>query len=352
MLQPATQQELKSAVRIHEADRCDDSLVLYNSRHFEAANLVDLEGKLVHSWSFVQGGTWHYAELLPGGHLGAIIKEEEGKHAGMYIELDWDSRLVRRIDVPVHHDFDVRPDGNIVLLCREYVDNPAVYQPGPDDPAPNTKSDFYLELTPDDNVAWEWHSDDHALSLKDFVEVSFPRHQRDWAHTNTVEILPDNPVGAKDERFRAGNVLFSMRQVDTVGVIDKRSGEIVWAWGPGVLQKQHMPTILENGNILIFDNGTEAGRSRVLEVDPLSGEIVWQYVADPPEAFFSGSRGSSERLRNGNTFVAESNTGRLFEVTPTGEIVWEFVNPDLTEAGKPMAIYRAMRYPREFCRRG
>jgi len=34
---------------------------------------------------------------------------------------------------------------------------------------------------------------------------------------------------------------------------------------------------------------------------------------------------STQRLVNGNTFICESNTGRVFEVTKEGEIVWEYI---------------------------
>jgi len=333
--------EGKSGVTIYKQEKCYHSYTLYSSRQTEEANLIDMEGNIVHRWSYPQGYTWHYAELLPNGHLCAIIKESEPKITGMLIELDWENNLVRRIDVPAHHDFEKLENGNIMALCREYVSNEAVH-------SDDTKSDYYVEITPDDETVWEWHTDKHALKLKNFVELQFPRKERDWAHTNTVEVLPDNPLAKEDTRFRKGNVLFSMRNVDTIGVIDKETGEVVWAWGPGVLDKQHMPTMLDNGNILVYDNGTARKYTRILEIKPLTGEIVWEYKADPPESFFSPTRGSNQRLPNGNTFIAESDSGRLFEVTPEGEMVWEFFNPDLTKAGKRMPLYRSMRYSPEF----
>jgi hypothetical protein len=347
MVTPASEQQIKQSITVHKPEKCDPSYVLYNSRNMEVATLIDLEGNLIHRWSYPQGFTWHYAELLPDGRLAAIIIELEGVDPGMLIELDWESNLLRKLDVPAHHDFDYLENGNVVALCREYVDNVQVYVPKATDPAPTTKSDRYIEIAPDGTVAWEWHADEHALELQNFVQVEFPRPDRDWAHTNTVEVLRDNPVAKADPRFKAGNVIFSMRHVDTIGVIDRASGKVVWAWGPGVIQKQHMPTMLDNGHLLVFDNGSETGRSRVVELDPLAEEIVWQYVADPPESFFSFARGSNQRLDNGNTFIADADNGRLFEVTPEGEIVWEFTNPDQTN-GRPQPLYRSMRYAREF----
>lgn len=85
-----------SGVTIYKPDKCYNGYTLYSSRQTEVANLIDMKGNVVHRWSYPQGYTWHYAELFPNGHLGAIIKEVESKVAGMYIELDWDGNLVRR----------------------------------------------------------------------------------------------------------------------------------------------------------------------------------------------------------------------------------------------------------------
>ncbi len=333
-----SQQEIKQGITIYKPEKCYGGYVLYNSRQLEVANLIDLQGNLIHSWAYPQGYSWHYAELLPNGHLGAIIKEQENQVAGMLIELDKDSRLVRQFDVAAHHDFEWLENGNVIILCREYVDHKAVYELG------TAKSDYYVEITPDDQIVWEWHADQHALGLTRFVQLEFPRPDKDWAHTNTIEVLPDNPSAQKDARFKKGNIVFSMRHVDTIGVIDKDTGQVIWAWGPGILEKQHMPTMLENGNFLVYDNGCATGRTRIIEMNPLTQEIVWEYAADPPDSFFSFARGSNQRLPNGNTFIADSDNGRLFEITSEGEIVWEFWNPDKTRSGKRMSLYRSMRY--------
>ncbi len=129
-------------------------------------------------------------------------------------------------------------------------------------------------------------------------------------------------------------------------IIAPDSGRILWSWGPGILDWPHMPTMLQNGHILVYDNGAHRTYSRVLELDPVSREIVWEYRADPPEAFYSQTRGSSQRLANGNTLICESERGRVFEVTPEGEVVWEFYNPDLRK-GKRRLIYRMERIPPE-----
>jgi len=329
----------KSGVVLANREKCDDGYTLYSSRATERAHLIDIEGHEVHRWAYPQGETWHYAEMLPNGHLVAIVKEWEDEFPGVIFELDWDSRLVWKADVAAHHDLQRLDNGNTLVVCREYVENPDL---GPK----RYKSDCILEITPDNDHAWEWHADRHIKEIASFVPVPFPLPDYDWGHMNTVESIPETPAG-KDSRFRPGNVILSCRNIDTIGVIDRDTDKVVWAYGPGVLDKQHMPTMLPGGTILIFDNGTSAGRSRILELDPLTEEIVWEYQADPPESFFSSSRGASERLPNGNTFITDSNSGRLFEVTPEGETVWEFFTPDYGQNGKRQPLYRALRYSKE-----
>jgi hypothetical protein len=104
--------------------------------------------------------------------------------------------------------------------------------------------------------------------------------------------------------------------------------------------------MLPDGHILLFDNGVERKYSRILEIDPYAGSIVWEYHADPPEDFYSFTRGSAQRLPNGNTLICESDNGRAFEVTRTGEMVWEWFNPSLRR-GHREVVYRMLQYPRE-----
>jgi hypothetical protein len=140
---------------------------------------------------------------------------------------------------------------------------------------------------------------------------------------------------------------FPPRHLHRIFIIDRDSGDIVWQWGEGELLGQHQPTMLSNGNILLFDNGwgpPMRGWSQVLEMAPASGEIVWRYRTDPATDFWSPVGSGAQRLPNGNTLICAMNwsePGRLFEVTPEGDIVWEYWNPE----GE--SFYRAARYERK-----
>ena len=114
--------------------------------------------------------------------------------------------------------------------------------------------------------------------------------------------------------------------MNMVFVLDKETFEPKWHWGSDELQKQHDPEQIDNGNLLVFDNGKQRHYSRVLELDPTTKKIVWEYK---DEDFFSNIRGLSQRLPNGGTLVVSSQRGRAFEVTTEGEIVWEYWSPDV-----------------------
>ena len=93
----------------------------------------------------------------------------------------------------------------------------------------------------------------------------------------------------------------------------------------------------------MFDNGLE--KSRVLELNPLTFQIAWQYDGDGlGRPFYSSWGGSNQRLPNGNTLITETATGYGFEVTPDGEIVWQFANPEVDKEGKRTNLWRMTRF--------
>ena len=117
---------------------------------------------------------------------------------------------------------------------------------------------------------------------------------------------------------------------------------------------------LDNGNILVFDNGNHRNGyqptySRVVEIDPDTDEIVWEYKANIPSDLYSAVCAGSERLPNGNTLICESELGRIFEVTYEGELVWEYASPfmgwkwcDVDKIIYGGKMFRAHHYPKDY----
>src|SRR5690606_8445260 len=127
----------------------------------------------------------------------------------------------------------------------------------------------------------------------------------------------------------AGDLMVCLRNLHLTAIVSPDSGKVVWAT-TGPWHFPHDPDPLDNGRIMIFDNifadGPRAG-SRVIEFDPLTQAIDWAYSGSDDEPFVSDVRAASQLLPNGNVLIAESDRGRIFEVTRRGEIVWEFINP-------------------------
>ena len=220
------------------------------------------------------------------------------------------------------------------------------------------------------NIVWEWYTFEH------FDEFGFTDEARqlisdaagDWAHANSVSIIPENDHN--DSRFTPGNIMVSYRQLNTIIIIDRLSGQIVWKLGPNDSKTigQHHAHMIEQGrpgagNIIAFDNGMSAGFpavsrpfSQVVEINPITKAVAWRYNAAYSGFqiwdFYSPIISGAQRLENGNTMITEGTKGRLIEVTADGELVWEYFNPFYdTSTGpsgrevKNYSIFRAYRMP-------
>ena len=196
--------------------------------------------------------------------------------------------------------------------------------------------DQVAEVTPDGVEVNVWRSADH---LDPETDVICPLERRNaWGGANDLTASPDGST-----------FLISFRILDTVALVDRSTGQIAWKWGPGHISHQHHPTYLDNGHVLLLDNGAHRrglSYSRVIEVDPSTSEIVWQYQGLPMVSFFTHFTGGAQRLPNGNTLITEGLTGRLFEVTSGNEIVWEFISPFVvpSQFGMANGVFRAHRY--------
>jgi len=316
--------------------------------------VIDLNGMVVHTWPVTKS---QLTELRPDGHL-LVDRFAKGRDsASGWDELSPDGERVWHWNGPYHHDFEVLPNDNIICLTARNEPPREGFYP-PDFEPPQMRTDVVVEIDRSGTVVWEFSFSDHIVELYHLAGLPQPvryemrapdgtlkpRIQSDWAHTNTIEVLPHTPLGQRDTRFRAGNLLFSFRSLDIIGIIDRDLEEIVWVWGLGILDGQHQPTMLPDGHILIFDNGTYRGYSTVVEMDPESGEVVWQY--EDRDDFYSPYRSGVQRLPNGNTLICESDAGRIFDVTVEKEIVWDFYSPFLGQGPENQGrhIYRATRY--------
>jgi hypothetical protein len=365
-----------SPIKQYDPQRCYNGYTLYATQHDRDFHLIDMYGHLVHRWPTDET---HWAALRPNGNL---VYGEDYKAVK---EIGWDGQKVWSYFCDWHHDIDLTPEGRVMILAggrTRIWDRPDIFAGCAE--GLSFLANHFIEIEPGTlRCTWRWYAHEHIAALKR-LGIAFPRpvdsrskgRNGDIFHTNTCNVLPDTALGRRDERFRPGNVLFSYRQLSTIGIVDRATGEIVWAWGPGPgeLDGQHQPVMIPDadpitgaampgaGHILVFDNGYYTrDYSRVIEVDPLTNQIAWS----SPATWYSWHISGAQRLPNGNTLICDGPEGRLFEITREGETVWEYVNPfvrsanpaairrrgpahdDIGGPDKVRSIYRATRYPPE-----
>jgi hypothetical protein len=103
------------------------------------------------------------------------------------------------------------------------------------------------------------------------------RRKMDLFHANAIEPMRRPELVERHPLYGLGNLLVTLRHQNSVIVVDAKEKRLVWSWGQGELLGPHDANVLPNGNLLIFDNGLTRDWSRVIELDPLSEEIVWEY---------------------------------------------------------------------------
>ncbi|HWB07881.1 MAG TPA: arylsulfotransferase family protein [Pirellulales bacterium] len=321
------------------------------------AFLIDTEHQLVHRWSTRFSQIWpnpgnvdawpsdssvcFFASFLyPNGDLLVVCQGQNPVDFGL-AKLDKDSNVLWTYAAPIHHDIDVAEDGTIYALQHDFVyEMPRGLERIP---VP-CQVDFLIALSPDGKPLREpipiltAFRDSSYRELLTPLESPVKQHQPpvgstappithlppgpDLLHTNCVRVLRRD-VADRFPDFKAGHVLVSVRNLNVLAMIDPEQGRIEWATrGPWLAQ--HDPQFLDNGHLLIFDNYGSPKGSRVLEYDPKTQAFPWSYSGPTVAGFFTSERGMNQRLANGNTFIVNSETGEMIEVTRDKEIVWSY----------------------------
>ncbi len=334
-----------------DTDRATPGFTLFSPQGMPYARLVNMKGEEVHNWTIptIPG---NYGYLLENGNLLISTRTDEGPQklpakGGRILEIDWDGSVVwEHVDHAQHHDFRRLPSGNTIylawrLLKDDEIDRVKGGIPGTEH-SDGIYGDVIREVTPDGDIVWEWDA------VRDFDSTQVPlspgMHREEYAHANTVSPCAN------------GDIIHNQRTNGMMSIIDRETREVKWSLADARFGQQHDVQELENGNLLFFANGaTLAGvlgpdcGSRIVELDPATNEIVWEYAPTPAHSFFSWFISGCQRLESGNTLICEGVWGRIFEVTREGEIVWDFAQPNRID--NPMApyhggycVFRAYRY--------
>ncbi|MCX6632474.1 MAG: aryl-sulfate sulfotransferase, partial [Candidatus Solibacter sp.] len=321
----------------------------------------------------VQGGI--------GGGEGGIIEEFDWDG-----NLVWEFRHATR-DYQMHHDIKPLPNGHVLAMAVERKSqeecvragfNPEMLRDG------SLSPEYLLEIEPtgpkSGNIVWQWRVWDHLIQNSD---PSKANHGDPAAHPELIDVhgsgrgIPSfwNHFNSVAYNPKLDQILISTRGFNEIWVIDHstttaqaathsggkrgKGGDLIYRWGnPAAygrgtgrdrrLFQQHDAQWIPDGSpgaghILIFNNGLDRGYSTIDEIAPpidsagahalAPGKTfgpdhpLWTYQSSPREDFYSAEISGAQRLPNGNTLSCAGVRGVFFEVTNTGENVWEYVNP-------------------------
>ncbi|MGA2298914.1 MAG: aryl-sulfate sulfotransferase [FCB group bacterium] len=268
-----------------------------------------------------------------------------------YLLYDSSMHLVDSIPFPANHLFDfhdvnVLKNGNYLILCIDTVtmDLSNIVTGGKKNV--QVYSNALVETDRTGHIYWEWKTLDHLNITDALFEGELTQNTVDFSHGNSV--IEDS----------LGNLLISFANLDEITKINKANGNIIWRMGSSMSKKneftfindkdssgfvgfshQHSISLLPNGNLLMFDNGTLKipAYSRAVEykIDETKKTVtkVWEYRYSPD--IFQFAQGSAERLSNGNTLI---NWGglKITEVKPDKTFSFELSFPSVQ-------VYRAWR---------
>lgn len=339
-----------SGAHVHSLDDITPGPTLIDGR------LINRDGAVIKEWKAT------YLSLLLPDKRYVAQSHYESKKWGMY---SWDDEVIWEKEMAIHHDIIFTPSETLITFTKETrsykgreVDFGVIVEF-------DLKGKEIRRYSTWENLG-ELQSYHRPLELDRPRLFFLPETARrktpspwggyyDYYRLNSIQILPKIELGQKDDRFRAGNWLISFRHGSMIFILDQDTLKVVWKCidkdVKDRIEGQHAARMLPTGNILIFDNGRYRGYSRVIEIDPLTYDITWKYRAD---GFFTLSQGYAQRLDNGNTLITESERGRVFEVTPSQKIVWEYYHPEIQDEsnslhpesyGRRQWIYRAVRFP-------
>ena len=294
-------------------------------------------------------------------------------------------------DYRLHHDIYPMPNGNILVLAATVMSNEETILAGRDPNLVSGAGILYneqiLEIKPigtnDYSIEWEWNFNDHLIQDYDDtknnygvieehpekLDINFLNDRipaENWLHVNSIqydETLDQIVISSRNlsELFIIDHSTTTEEASGDTGGTYGKGGDFLYRWGNPLAYRQgnednrtlfgqHFPHIIkpglkDEGKIILFNNGTdrEPAFSEVMIFSaPTTSPGIYTYEPDSsygPEAaeftyssnednnFTSGILSGAIRLPNENLLICDGNSGRLFEITATNDIVWNYIIP-------------------------
>ncbi|WP_300441089.1 aryl-sulfate sulfotransferase [Christiangramia sp.] len=367
-------------VTYYDAVKSEDGLVLVNDAASNRIYLMEKEESIILKEWNLPSGIGNDGELLANGNLLVALTDPDpvysfGGFGGRVAiitpeeEIIWDYKYSDSINL-AHHDIEMLPNGNILILAWEKKTGSELVTKGYEGPYESVYSEKLVEINPSDNqIVWEWHAWDHLVQnssseAEDFGEIS---EHPERINLNYIDPLKDGSYNG--DIFHANGleydesrdlIYLSVNYYSEIWVIDHsttaeeakttkggfrdRGGDLVYRFGnPSTYNNlngkrtffhNHHPNLVPNSNtILVYSNGilSEDPHSVVFELEipeifELNAQrdnelnVLWSF--SHPD-LYSPKVSGAQRLANGNTLITEGTSG-YWEVTDSGEIVWRF----------------------------
>jgi hypothetical protein len=333
--------------------------------------LVSMDGERLHEWMVSFNEIWPQAKHLPlqphdwDTNIHGLFAYPDGdivfnfEHNGL-VRLNQCGQVQWQLDELAHHVVHAAPDGNFWVGGEKKYTSRVPRWPFLNPPF---SEDLMLLVSPEGEVL-------RRLSVLDIIYKSgweslliganqgggavwkgtVKSRGPDITHLNDIEVLGAD-IAAAFPQFSAGDIMISLRNLHLIAVIDPATEQIKWLQsGPWMMQ--HDPDFLADGRIMIYDNrargwGAAQGEgSRIVMLDPQTGELDVVLRSTEDERFFTSQMGKAQYLANGNILLSEPDAGRAIEVNGKGEVVWEYVNRWSDE--KVAVIVDAIRLPADY----
>lgn len=387
-------------------NNCGEVLHQWTSTYTPAASVYLLE-----NGSLLRTGKISNSDISFGGVGGKIELFDWDNN--LLWEYTYSSNLMSQ-----HHDIYPLPNGNILMLAVNTIFELDAINAGRN-PALITQGKLFneqiIELEPilgtaTANIIWEWNIKDHIIQdydvtktnygivsehpeLLDFNFLNDNNGAANWLHFNSIQYNTE-----------LDQILLSSRLLSEIYIIDHstttleastnnggvygKGGDFLYRWGnpesydmgdetDRTLFSQHYPHWIPNGlvdagKIIVFNNGNSI---RFSSVDIFTPPVIspgvyefnmtngygpevsdWTYIdPDDPQNFFSAILSGAQRLPNGNTLICDGDSGYFFELDPSNEIVWEYINPDtangiLSQGDTPSAnlVFRSLKFAPDY----
>ena len=333
--------------------------------NYDGVKLISMDGAILHHWRVSLNEIWsrserpnpqnvsdwdvdiHGALLYPNGDV-VFNLENEG-----LVKIDRCSKVIWKVPFITHHSIYQDSGGNLWVPGRKLLAHdkyPLLYA--------SVYNEYILKVAPTGEILEQislldiffQSSQESLLFANGLVEMT--KTGNDILHVNSIVIL-EKDLSKNFPLFKAGDIMVSMRNLNLLVVIDGSTHKIKWTMtGPYI--RQHDPHFLSDGRISVYDNrsddadGKILGGSRILIIDPVTRQAETKYQGDSQNKFYTNLRGKHQYQPNGNLLITEPEAGRVFEVTPSREIVWSYINR--YDDDEVYTVTEGTRYPLNYAK--